>query len=142
MQQPDLVTERRKLIALELRAQGIGAQDPFQQFEDLVEACYRVMTAPPHENRLPSTGVVLFSHPFDQYNPDPDAQFIRVDPLDEATCWLLADGINSFFAKDPGGIGLLVLKEPVLDELNLFSLRDDLLFDEDGPSAPPARNAW
>lgn len=135
---PDLETERRNLIALELRALGICANDPFSQFGRLVDACYRVMTAKPHENRLPSTGVVLFSHPFKQYQFKGDGEFRRVEKED--ICWRLADGINSFVAKDFDGVGLLLLKEPVLDELSLFTLRDDILFDDEaGPSDPPRR---
>lgn len=138
--QPDLATERRRLIALELSAHGICADDKFHQFENLVDACYNVMTATPHENRLPSTGVVLFSHPFGQYDFDENGQFIRVDPSEEKTCWAFADGIQSFVAKDPDGVGLLVLKAPAVDELGLFTFRDDILFDEDvRPSDPPKR---
>ncbi|HXQ73662.1 MAG TPA: DNA integrity scanning protein DisA nucleotide-binding domain protein [Pyrinomonadaceae bacterium] len=136
----DLTSERRKLIALELGALGICAQDQFNLFETLVDACYRVMTAIPHENRLPSTGVVLFSHSFDQYDFEEGGQFIRVKPSEEEVCWSFADGIHSFVAKDPEGVGLLVLKAPALDELSLFTFRDDILFDDEvGPSDPPRR---
>jgi DisA bacterial checkpoint controller nucleotide-binding len=136
----DLPTERRKLIALELAAHGICVHDPFLQFEGLVDACYRVMTASPHENRLPSTGVVLFSHPFNQYDFEDGGQFIRVTPSEEDTCWALADGVNSFVAKDPEGVGLLLLKAPAVDELSLFTFRDDILFDDEaGPSDTPRR---
>ncbi len=138
--QPDLVAERRRLVALELGAHGICAHDPFNLFDKLVEACYRVMTAAPHENRLPSTGIVLFSHPFDQYDFEDGGQFIRVDPSEEDTCWAFADGVHSFVAKDPESVGLLVLKAPAVDELSLFTFRDDILFDDEvGPSDPPRR---
>jgi DNA integrity scanning protein DisA with diadenylate cyclase activity len=98
------------------------------------------MSAVPHENRLPSTGVVLLSHPRKAYDFEDWARFIPVDPAEENICWSLADGVHSFVAKDPDGVGLLVLQEPAVDELSLFSLRDDLLFDDEvRPSDPPVK---
>jgi len=139
---PDLPAERKRLIKLELEAHGICANNQFGLFEGLVEACYHVMTASPHENRLPSTGVVLLSQSIDKYDYENRAigEFIRVTPGEEDTCWALADGVHSFVVKDPEGIGLLLLKAPAVDELSLFSFRDDLLFDRDvGPADPPVK---
>ena len=140
---PDLPTERRKLIALELQAHGVSADDQFRQFDSLVEACYRLMTATPHENHLPSTGVALFSNPIGEYEEALEKhrhQFIPVNPAEEDTCWALADGIHSFVAKHRDGVGLLIPNEPTVDELSLFSLRDDVLFDDEvGPGDPPIK---
>src|SRR5258708_39138915 len=104
--QPDLALERKRLVALELGAHGICARggDPFKLFDSLVDTCYRVMMAAPHENRLPSTGVILFSRPFNEYDPEREekfGKFFRVDPSEEDTCWAFADGVHSFVAKDP-----------------------------------------
>lgn len=138
-----LETERKRLVRLELQAHGVCQPDTFGLFRNLVDAFHRVMTERPHENRLPGTGAILFSHPFDEYTDGrlKNAQLIRVaSAADVEHCWVLADGVQSFVAKDSLGTGLLLLDSPVYDELDLFSLRDDALFDDDvGPRAPPTK---
>jgi hypothetical protein len=148
-QSPDLPSERKQLIASELRAHGIGETDPFRMFDSLVDVVYAVMTAPPHESRVPGTGVAIFSHPIEQYGvvndplaePQPDRpKFIRASRRDENACWSLADGIHSFVAQDSECTGLLLLEKPIIDELDLFTLRSDRLFNRKvGPSDPPQR---
>lgn len=127
MKQPNLQSERRRLIRLELKAHGVCAVDRWKQLESLVDACYRVMTSAPHENRLPSTGVVLLSHPFEEYRFNKKGRFVDRS-LDEDTCWRLADGIHSFVVKYEENVRLFILNQPAVDEVALFSFRDDLLF--------------
>lgn len=139
MAQDDITTARKRWVELELRAHGIGTQDPFGQFLSLVDAFHQVLTAAPHENRLSSTGVVLFSHHFQEYETQ-GVEFVPYPSNQEHLCWGYADGVHSFVAKDPSRVGLLFPKMPVIDEMSLFSLRDDLLFDEEtGPSDAPLR---
>ena len=139
--EPDLETARHNLIAKELGALGVCANNQFGQFDKLVNVCYRLMTSVPHENRLPSTGVVLLSGEFDQYRFD-CGDFWKVPPSEEEICWALADGVHSFVAKDREGVALLVLKTSAVDELGLFSAWEDIFYGSDrdlGPSNPPNR---
>ena len=118
---------------------GICVEDEYHLFERLVDACYLVLIASPHENRLPSTGVVLLSDRFDRYRFEGGVRL----SVDEQMCWALADGVHSFVAMDRDSVFLLVLTGLTpLDELSLFSLREEILYGKDhdlGPSNPPDR---
>lgn len=133
---PNVLASRRKdIIELELKAHGIGSRDPYGQFEPLVSHLYEAMMAPPHENRLASTGIILLSEPFDQYRANnrelKDFKYFPVRRSDVKAARAFADGTNSFFVRGPEETGLLVPPKPIADELDLFTLRDDTLADDD-----------
>ena len=140
-----LADDRKNLIRLELMMLGIGTDNQSVLYPSLVEALYRIMTAIPHENRLPSTGIILFSHPYEEYGTHntrfKPPKLIRPESAAEESVWGLADGQHSFVLVDSVGVGLLLLDEPITDEMSLFAFRDDALFDdEQGPSDPVPRD--
>jgi hypothetical protein len=137
-----LPTARRDLIAQELSELGVRADDRFGLFDSLVEACYRVLTQNPHENRLRSTGVAILSHHYDKYEFR-EGRWLEVDG---EICWALADGVNSFVTMIGDKVFLLVLERLTpWDELSLFSLREEILYGADreyGPRNRPERECW
>ena len=133
----DVAEARRKLVALELRSTGFRTVPSLES--DLAHELSRAIYAPVHENEQRPYGAVIISDEYRFYCLHDDVKV--EEDISPSVVNRLADGVNAFVLKGPrvSRPSLLLPHTPLVDEVDLFTLRDDALFGDRSihPIDPP-----
>lgn len=112
----------------EFAANGFLEDDPFELKKSLLNEIVETIFEPPFEGQKPIHGAMVCSHEFNSYYK----QYLPYeDSVDENSevAQTLCDGITVFRLKgSEQNNGVVILSEPIIDELDLFRLRDDVLY--------------
>ena len=105
--------------------------DPFSINHIFLQELVDTIFDPPFEGRAPTYGAIICSHDFDNYEEHlPRGRWITGIPTDAR---IYCDGIQTFRVICPRQTGVYSFTDQMIaDELDLFTLRDDVLYNKGG----------
>jgi hypothetical protein len=115
-----------EFLKCEFEANGFLKDDPFSLGDSLLNELVETIFEAEFEGNSPTHGALIFSHSIKDYlDYLPHLQFER-DAREVAQSF--CDGVNVFKTVYKNKSGVLVFENSIIDELSLFTLRDDALY--------------
>ncbi|WP_017930301.1 diadenylate cyclase [Robiginitomaculum antarcticum] len=131
----DLGAEQERHITFlerEFDENGFLQDDPHNLKQSLLREVVETIFEPAFEGQKPIHGAIICSHPFNKYKQDLPFDIKINDDTNLAQTY--CDGVTVFRLRGNGDRGVVVLTEPIINELDLFTLRDDVLYKLSGNS--------
>ncbi|MEG3146543.1 diadenylate cyclase [Sphingomonas sp. RT2P30] len=116
-----------KFLKREFKANGFLKNDAFKINDVVLRELVETIFEPSFEGRTPTHGAIICSHPFGAYHQNmPEGDWL---PDIKGDGRVFCDGVKTFRVICPNAQGVISFKEIfVLDELDLFTIRDDVLY--------------
>lgn len=119
-----------EFLRCEFEANGFLNDDPFSLGESLLNELVETIFEAEFEGNSPTHGALIFSHPIKEYVDFlPHRQF---EEDSRAMAQAFCDGVSVFKTINKEKNGVIIFEHSIIDELALFTLRDDALYN--GPN--------